>query len=44
MALAEVFSATTATLPSVFRNAIRSTALAGLAAPIRTAPGRTNRL
>ena len=43
-ALAAVFSATTATEPSVFLNAVRSTALFELVAPIRTAPGRTYRL
>ena len=42
-ALAAVFSATTATEPSGFLNAVRLTALFELVAPIRTAPGRTYR-
>ena len=42
--LPEVLRATTAIVPSVFRKAVRSTPLAGLAAAIRMAPGRTNRL
>src|ERR1035441_6654677 len=43
-AVCAVLSATMATEPSVFLNAVRSSALLELVAAMRTAPGRTNRL
>jgi hypothetical protein len=42
--LLSVFSATIAMVPLVFLNAVRSTPLLELVAPMRTAPGRTYRL